>query len=405
MERMPKSGWKREKEGVRTLLFNVETDPITGVVTKWKKDLKFFFESRTDQLPNSPLSRSITRVAKPLAIPEDPKYSIDSIEDGINKKGVELERSTDGLSLDIKMSAMEKPHLFSAYYSGDNLTQISIYHSTSHLGENYESLKKRPLSQNIQELAEIYGENGEAMTFSPSVGIVHTELDRSQKGFLEWEKSDYEKNFKEATKTWSDEERTRVTQEVKTVVSDRINQELGETFQKEDLDMIASRLTADILISLPSGFEMIEDPEQSRKIIELEMNRSMALLIAANKETYEMLNDFYVEIKFDKNDPENIFLGVFSEDLSGYELVHSNQIRLGKPYRYESQEYLIYRDEQGNIVTSVVNCFKPTLGVEVVVPEVVDSEKLKWLMTTPNNSGWEKALGVADIRLRKIGSN
>lgn len=401
MERMPgpSADWVRKRKGDRVKVEVVQVDPNTGVTTIWAKHLKYFRESRIDQLPHSGLYRCISRSAKPGTIPEQPSYAIEAHHSGIHKH-IALERAADGLGLGLKLHIIDEsePNHFFVNYQVDHLRSIGIHHNSMDLDAIYQSLKARPLGANLLELGEFYRNTGAVATFNPSMGVVGPELDGDQRLYLDWAQSETRWKRDKIMKNWTDEERARVIIEVGTIVKGAVTQHLGQDFQQPDLETLTSGLMDAVLVDLPFDFDTKEGTLDRLAVIADLVVRNTAMLVTANRQKYAYLSDFTANLYFSPPNREEI--GIEIEDFE-YEPIHRDSLRFGERYRYEDYDYLVTRDNSGRVTTRIVRILGRTTPLQVTVREEIDLEALTKLLTTPESIGWEKALRVADIELQK----
>lgn len=396
----PGSDWKRRRreDGV-IILENTAVDPTTGVTTTWSKDLKYFRESRTDRLPNSPLYRYISRIARPGTIPYEPAYVIEELANGLHKE-INLEPNTPLLSRGVELYIADETvqDCFFAKYKGNKLHEIRIYHNSMDLISVYQTLIEQPLPENLQALAQLCRIEGVIVAFNPYIGPVHGELSADQKKFLDWMKDEPERKTDESMKAWSEEERVKAKVEVSTMVRGTVVEHLKNNYSQEEIVVVSAGLEDQVLGDLPFDYSTKRSPLERIKIIVDSLVSNVAMLLTSNRFKYEELGNFAIDFYFDQNDRDEV--GVEVEDLE-QEVIHRGRLRFGEQYRYQEHDYGIFRDSKDRVIATVIGILRPRPKLQISVPAEIDLQEFVRVIRLPESVGWEKALDVANIEYKK----
>ncbi|MBI2327150.1 hypothetical protein HYU92_02420 [Candidatus Curtissbacteria bacterium] len=397
MERMPGSeaDWVRRREGNKTLLETTQVDPTTGVTTTWRKDLRYFTESRTDQLPNNPLYRYISRRSRPVQ--GEVSYSIGFHHGGLHKS-INLSEDDLGLpELEMHVADEAETNHFFATYNGNNLSRIRVHHNSLDLHSTYQEILQHPLRENIQELAQLCRTEGVVAAFNPEMGIFHDVVDTTQEAYLQFAKNHRRDKINEAMRNWSDEEKGRAMHDVTIVVEGMTRQALLNFYDREEMTPIISELTELVIAELPFDYYSKERLQRSLLINDALKHR-VAWILTANRDKHERLSDFTANFHLDQN-PEGV-IQVEIED-SQQEVIHRGQFRLGGKFRYEDYDYQILKAGENSMSASVTGILKREHELHIIVPARIDLQEFSTLIKTAESSGWERALEVADINYSK----
>ena len=387
------------------------TDPINNVTTIWRKDPDGFLEIRIDQLPDSPILRTIDRTAPPGEDPSLPYYKVESKKGDIHRT---LSFTLDPVAKELREADDFEMHVvdrtaeqwLGAGYTGNKLTTIELFpidrEDVFAVGDQ---LKSRPLAENLRELGEFYRGRGmkTLRAFSDTEGMVANH-------FIE----DYKIFESEIQNTWINQQ-SEIGQLLKDIQL-LIGKHLEQYTTQPEFYAISSLLLFKIVDELSYRYREMEklntelgitatDQDKEQRIDEVRgrlsevVNSHVSRLIEDNRES--LLTDV-LDTTFRFPQEENGQLAIEIRPRNGR--THAGEFDIGKSYTYEDYRYEVKRID-GKVILTVVHLLGKKPPLQFTVSDQIDLSKLTSVIGTQENIGWEKAFEMIDLDCKKIKNN
>lgn len=343
----PNPDWRRVGKNV---FENVQVDD-SGTTTTWKKEIGSNGSSTRRDVLSDGLYREI--------VGEDERFEVGSQR---NENLTRFMMYPDSLRLVVTIPTRESPKLRVIYVPG----RLSI--DVGHLSKReltYQQIEQADFGKNLEELASWEKRLGNE-AFSPDAMLSEARVKDRIKA-----------------KDWTERETTNAKLIVRNVV-----QEYSISVLDEVSSEFVTALTNLVVADLPSGFHAMK-LKQRHEVIVKRMDLAITRLIYSNRERLEEKGDYGLFFTFRGDE-----VGVEISDADGSIEQRCND--RAKSFRFEEYLYEV-EEENGRIVLRISDKLGKKPAVVLALPKEVDLDMFKDLVSTPDTSGWEKALALVEI--------
>lgn len=347
----PNPDWRRVRKGS---FENIQVDD-SGTTTTWRKNIgaSGSTNTRRDELANG-LYRETVGDGE-----ECSRFEIGSQR---SEKATTFLMYPSPLRLVVTIPARESPKLRAIYEPG----QLSI--DVGHVSKReltYQQIKQADFGKNLKELAGWEKRLGNE-AFSPDITLS-------------------EANVKERIKEkgWTERETAKARLIVGNVV-----QEYSVSVLDEVSSEFVTALTNLVVADLPSGFHAMKLKQRHEVIVKL-MDLAIAKFIYSNRERLEEKGDYGLFFTF-RGDKVEVEISDADES------IEQRCNDRAKSFRFEEYSYEV-KEENGRIVLRISDKLGKKPAAVLALPKDVDLDMFRDLVSTPDNSGWEKALALVDI--------
>lgn len=347
----PNPDWRRVRKGS---FENVQVDD-SGTTTIWRKSIGASgpTNTRRDELPNG-LYRETVGDGE-----EGSRFEVGSKR---SEKATTFLMYPDSLRLVITIPTRESPKLTAIYEPGQ--LSVDVGH-VSKRERTYEQIEHAEFGKNLEELAEWEKRLG-SEAFSPNARLSEAKTKERIKA-----------------KDWTEREMVKAR-----ILAGNVVQEYAVFVLDEVSNEFVTALTNLVVADLPDAFRAMK-LKQRHEAIEKCMVSAVAKLTHGNIEKLEEKGDYGLFFTFREDEVE-------VEISDADESIEQRCNDRAKKFRFEEYSYEV-EEENGRIVFRISDKLGKKPAVVLALPKEVDLDMFKDLVSTPDTSGWEKALALVDI--------
>lgn len=395
MPRQPEVPFEWDKKGQKFSTIST-TDPESGVVTRWEKVIKnpvISTISRIDQFPNNgPMRHMTTFESSERLFPTSTRYDITQEEPDYTRHveltwvgSIRLSVVVRDRSTGFRMLQLE--------YDDESLRRIYFSHTTigdpndsvmaMDLQDRLDYFDERPLEENIRELAELFKSRGENALW------VTAELDETDLT----ETNEFERDqIKKALNKFSPEMQEHALMGGTMITNWGLEAYASDLLTQDERALIIEALAPQVAEQMVDNLELLRMPQARETFAIDSLNGVVATLIACYYGKVKSTSALRTQFERDDNDPRTWSITIGSDEAP----MVSDRVELGTEYRFDERGYTL-DDIDGKLQLRIRSILRGK-GDVFTFPLRVSSD-IRDVITTEENSGWEKALEQAPVRL------
>lgn len=401
MERMPdaRAGWQipnKERPWIRTIH---TLDPLTGVPTEWRQDLGLFRNRRIDTLPNSGFRRIITESKPNLEFPvrlafkpliDEITYRIEEMVGDI-RYDASLEDPVDLASeLRLGIDDSQENCLYNAYYRPNTLAEVEFFLPQTRPGLE-EEINKLSFAQNLNNLLDLVKIHGE-IAFVP-----HARFSNNPQQTIENAEKISLNDINNKAVNWTLDERKTVAVKVAVWLRQLLQKFLpNEKSDGPEMSTMDKWLYLETMRGLPRDFEMQTEKVQMASFEDASIFAVLNSLLEYERSLAEV-TEYTATFTFGS---PAVPVDVKFSNMIG-EFYHATKLQDGERQHFDIYDFSIERGE--NITVAFQRLVRPWHRFEFRVPQAVNVDEFRRIVSVGQSTGWEKAKEIAWARYIKGG--